>query len=132
MSYTLRGRLQSRLAAAVLPFLVACGVALALAEWWPVELAGAMVAVGLVFDVVVYHRPLAYQPAWVALPLGFVELVATVLLARELGIDAPRAFAIPFFVASWLLAQVLAHAILPFVRLSYGEDGGELAGPAGC
>jgi hypothetical protein len=97
-----------------------------LAEWWPVKLAGAMIGIGLAFDVVVYHRLFPYQAAWTALPLGLVELVATMLVARELGIDAPRWFAISFFVASWLLAQVLGHAILPLAHLSYAEDGGEL------
>jgi nitrous oxidase accessory protein NosD len=36
-----------------------------------------------------------------------------------------------FYAGSWLLAQALAHAVFPLLRLSYGEDGGELgrAGP---
>ena len=38
MSYTLRGRIESRLAAALLPFLAACAIALGLEAWWPVEL----------------------------------------------------------------------------------------------
>ena len=31
-----------------------------------------------------------------------------------------------FFAASWLLGQVLVHALFPWLRLSYAEDGGEL------
>lgn len=89
MSYTLRGRVESRLAAAVLPFLAACVLAAALGEWWPLELAGAMVAVGLALDVAVYDRLLPYQPAWAALPLGAAELAATMLLVRRLGVEAP-------------------------------------------
>ena len=52
MSYTLRGRLESRLAAAALPFLFACVAALVIERWWPLELAGAMVAAGLALDLV--------------------------------------------------------------------------------
>lgn len=126
MSYTLRGRLESRLAAAVLPFLAACVLAAALGEWWPLELAGAMVAVGLALDVAVYDRLLPYQPAWAALPLGAAELAATMLLVRRIGVEAPLEPALWFFVCSWLLAQLLAHAGLPLLRLSYAEDGGEL------
>src|SRR5581483_10254684 len=40
MSYTLRGRLETRLAALVLPLAAAALLALTLRTWWPVELAG--------------------------------------------------------------------------------------------
>ena len=89
MSYTLRGRLESRLAAAVLPFLAACVLALALSAWWPVELAGAMLLAGAALDVLLYDRLFPYQPAWLALPLGLAELVATMALVRLLEIGAP-------------------------------------------
>jgi hypothetical protein len=126
MSYTLRGRVESRLAAAVLPFLVACIVALMLQEWWPVELVGVMVGLGLSLDAFVYHRLLPYQPGWAAVPLGLLELGGTMALVRVLGVEAPLAPAVWLFVGSWLVAQVLGHALLPYARLTYAEDGGEL------
>ena len=129
MAFTLRGRLETRLAAALLPFLAACVLALVLREWWPVELAAAMTAVGLVLDIVVYHRLLAYQPGWAALALGALELGLTVALVRRLEIEAPLWPAIWFFVASWLVAQLLVHAALPLLRLDYTDDGGELGRP---
>ena len=85
-----------------------------------------MLGAALALDVVVYHRLLPYQPGWAALPLGALELAATMGLVHLLGIDAPLRPAIWFFVGSWLLAQVLAHAAFPFARLTYAEDGGEL------
>ena len=130
MSYTLRGRIESRLAVAVIPFLAACIATYALGAWWPLELAGAMVAAGLALDVLVYDRVFAFQPAWLALPLGGLELLATIVLARWLDIAAPLEPAVWFFVGSWLVAQILGHAGLPLLRLSYAEDGGEL-GEAG-
>jgi hypothetical protein len=131
MSYTLRGRLESRLAASLLPFAVACAAALAVGEWWPLQLAGLMIGVGLALDAGLLHRLLPYQPGWLALPLGALELGATMALVRVLEVPAPLPFALAFFAGSWLLAQVLGHAALPLLRLSYGEDGGELgrAGP---
>jgi Right handed beta helix region len=131
VAYSLRGRLDSRLAAALAPLLVACVLALTLQVWWPVELAALMLGVGLALDALVYHRLLPYQPGWAALPLGLVELGAVMGLARVLHVDAPLAAALGFFAASWLLAQALGHAVLPLVRLSYGDDGGEL-GRAGA
>jgi nitrous oxidase accessory protein NosD len=126
LSYTLRGRIETRLAAAVLPFAAAATLAPLLHVWWPIELVGLMVAIGLLLDAAVYHRLLPYQPAWAAVPLGIIELAATMGLALLLGLNAPLLPALTLFGASWVLAQVLGHAILPAIRLSYGEDGGEL------
>lgn len=126
MSYSLRGRLETRLVSALAPLLAACALALALREWWPLELAATMIGVGAVLDVVVYHRLFAYQPGWLALPLGAIELLLVMAIASDLSIPAPRSEAIAFFVGSWLLAQALVHAVFPLYRASYGEDGGEL------
>ena len=126
MSYTLRGRLESRLAASILPFLAACALSLGFGAWWPLELAGAMIGAGLALDVGLYHRLLPYQPAWAALPLGLLELTATIALVRVFDVAAPLEPALWFFFGSWVLAQVLAHAGWPLARLTYAEDGGEL------
>lgn len=131
MSYTLRGRLESRLAGALVPLLVAAVLAAGIAEWWPVELAGLMLGVALALDLF-YDRVLDYQPGWAAVPLGLLELGATMGLVIAFGIRAPLAAALGFFAGAWLVAQVLGHAGYPLLRLSYGDDGGELgrAGPA--
>ena len=130
MSYTLRGRLESRLGAAAIPFLVAVLLSGLLETWWPLELVGLMVGAGLVLDPL-YHRLLDYQPGWVALPLGLVELGVTMALAYALDVMAPLGPALALFGGAWLVAQVLGHAVFPFARLTYGEDGGEL-GRAGA
>ncbi|MEP6976984.1 MAG: right-handed parallel beta-helix repeat-containing protein [Thermoleophilia bacterium] len=132
MSYTLRGRLESRVAAATLTLVLAVALAAPQRTWWPVELAALMTVVGLVLDAEVYHRLLPYQPGWVALPLGALELALVVTAARALGIAAPLGPALALFGAGWLVAQLLGHAALPRLRLSYAADGGELgrAGPA--
>ena len=132
MSYTLRGRLESRLASAAAPFLVACMLAAALPAWWPLQLAGVMIAVGVALDATVYHRFLDYQPGWAALPLGLVELGVTMALAWRFDVMAPVVPALVFFAGSWLLAQILGHAVFPLLRLSYGEDGGELGRGGGA
>jgi hypothetical protein len=125
MSYTLRGRLESRLAAALSPALVAAVLALILHRWWPVELAALMVAAGVALDLL-YDRLIDYQPGWLALPLGALELGVVVGLAVAVGVRAPLGAAIAFYCAAWVLAQVLAQVVYPLLRLSYGDDGGEL------
>lgn len=125
MAYTLSGRLQSRLAVALLPLLFACAIAPALPAWWPVELAGLMLGIGLLLDLV-YDRLLDYQPGWLALPLGLLELGLVMALVRAFSIDAPLGPALGFYAGAWLVAQILGHAGFPLLRLSYAEDGGEL------
>jgi hypothetical protein len=125
MSYTLKGRLESRLAALALPLAAACLAAAALREWWPVGLAAAMLAVVVALDLA-YHPLLRYQPGWSALPLGLVELGAVMAVVLGLGVRAPLAVALGLFAGAWVCAQLLGHALLPSWRLSYAEDGGEL------
>jgi Right handed beta helix region len=125
MAYTLSGRVQSRLAAALVPLLTGCVLAVTLPAWWPVELAGLMLGVGLVADLV-YDRVLDYQPGWAAVPLGLLELGLVMAVALAAAIGAPIVPALLFYAGSWVVAQVLAHAGLPLLRLSYADDGGEL------
>jgi hypothetical protein len=127
MSYTLRGRLESRLAAALLPLAAAAVLAGTLRTWWPLQLAALMVAVGLVLDAGAYHPLLRYQPGWLALPLAALELALVMVLALAFDVQAPLDGAIAFFVGSWLWSQILGHAAFPLLRSEYAEDGGELA-----
>ena len=117
--------MESRLAGALAPLLAAWGLAAAITEWWPLALAATMIGVGLAFDLLLDRR-LDYQPGWLALPLGAAELDAVMVIIYALGISAPLLIALAFFAGSWLLAQLLTHAVFPYLRLSYGEDGGEL------
>jgi parallel beta-helix repeat protein len=126
MSYTLRGRIESRLAGLLPVAVAACGLAAALHRWWPVEAVALMAGLGVALDTQVYHRLLAYQPGWAALPLGVLELGALIGLMRWAGIAAPLWQAVTLFAGGWLLAQLLGHAGFPLLRLGYAEEGGEL------
>jgi hypothetical protein len=130
VSYTLRGRLESRLAALLPVLLGGCALAGALHRWWPVELVALMAAVGLALDLEVWHRLLPYQPGWVAVPLGAVELGVLMAIVYGFGLHAPVLPALALFGAGWLFSLVLAQAGFPLLRLGYAEDGGEL-GPIG-
>jgi nitrous oxidase accessory protein NosD len=126
MSYTLRGRLESRLAAVVVPLAACCALTATLGRWWPLELCALMVGVGVVLDTQVYHHALRWQPGWAALPLGLVELALMLLLVRVLDLEPPLLPALALFAGAWLVGQTLGHAGFPLLRLSYATDGGEL------
>lgn len=122
MSYTLIGRVQTRLLATAPALAVAIGVH----RWWAIELVALMLAVGLALDVACYDRVLSYQPAWLAAPLGALELGIVYGLMRWLGIMVPHLrYALLLFGLGWLSQQVAAHAVLPRLRLEYAESGGE-------
>jgi hypothetical protein len=131
VSYTLRGRVETRLTALLLVLLAACVLAGALQRWWPVELVALMAAVGLFLDLEVWHRLLPYQPAWATVPLGATELAAVMAIVSGFGLHAPLVPALALFGVGWLVSFALAQAGFPLLRLGYAEDGGELgrAGP---
>ena len=126
MSYTLRGRVESRLAALVPVLLGACVIAGALHRWWPVELVALMAAVGVFLDAEVWHRLLPYQPAWATVPLSAVELGALLAIVYGFGLHAPLLPALALFGIGWLSSVSLGQAGFPLLRLGYAEDGGEL------
>lgn len=131
MSYTLRGRIETRLAALLLVLGGACALAGVLHRWWPVELVALMAAVGLFLDLEVWHRLLPYQPSWASVPLGGAELAAVMAIVYGFRLHAPLLPALAVFGAGWLVSFVLVQAGFPLLRLGYAEDGGELgrAGP---
>ncbi len=126
MSYTLRGRIESRLVALLPVVVAACVLTAVLHRWWPVQAVALMVGLGLALDTQVYHRILRYQPAWAALPLGALELGVLLALMRVLGVMAPLSQALALFAGGWLLGQLLGQIGFPLLRLGYAEDGGEL------
>jgi Right handed beta helix region len=126
VSYTLRGRIESRLTALLPVLLGACVAAGVLHHWWPVELVVLMAAVGVALDAEVWHRLLPYQPAWAMLPLGAVELGLLMAIVYGFGLHAPLVPALALFGVGWLASVVLAQVGFPLLRLGYGEDGGEL------
>ena len=101
MSYTLRGRIETRLAAAALPVLIAALRSPVLHVWWPLELAGLMLGIGLALDVALYHPLLPYQPGWAAVPLGLLELGAGDGDGAAARLAAPLGPAVAFFAGSW-------------------------------
>jgi hypothetical protein len=123
MSYTLTGRIQSRLVAT----LPALAVALAIHRWWAIELVALMLVFGLALDACVYDRVVSYQPAWLAVPLGTLEL-GLIVLAMRMPVTWR---AIALFALGWVTAQLCAHMVLPHLRREYAESGGEL-GRAGA
>jgi hypothetical protein len=122
MSYTLRGRIESRLAGTAPALLLALG----LQRWWAIELVAVMLALGLTLDLAVYHRALLYQPGWLAVPLGALELALVYIAMRVLEIPAPLGSALLLYGVGWAGAQVLGRGVFPRLRLEYGEAGGEL------
>ena len=119
MAYTLSGRLQSRLAAALVPLLARLRARRRRCRPGGRSSSPAlMLGVGLAARPRVYDRLLDYQPGWLAVPLGLLELAVVLVLVRgSRSCGAPLLPALAFYAGSWLLAQALAHAGFPLLRL---------------
>jgi hypothetical protein len=122
VSFTLKGRVESRLVA-TLPALL---VAFAIHRWWAVYLVALMLVVGVTLDALVYDRLIPYQPAVLAVPLGLLELALLYGLMDAIPIRAPHAAALALFGLAWLSAQLFVLGALPRLQLTYAETGGEL------
>lgn len=126
MSYTLRGRIESRVMALLPVLLAACALTAVLHRWWPVELVALMGAAGIALDCQLWHRVLPYQPAWALVPLGAVELGLLMAIVYGLGLQAPLLPALALFGVAWATATACGQVTFPLLRLGYAEDGGEL------
>ena len=87
-----------------------------------------MIGAGLALDVGLYHRALPYQPGWAAVPLGLLELAATMALVSLFDIAAltrARDLVLRRIVAARAGARPRRSAADPS---AYAEDGGELGG----
>ena len=128
MSYTLRGRVESRLAALVPVLLgrVRCSRARS-HRWWPVELVGADGGRRA------RPRPRGLAPA-APVPAGLGDGAARRGRARRADGDrlrlrparAARRRRSRSSAPAGSLVQLLAQAGFPLLRLGYAEDGGEL------
>lgn len=131
MCFTWKGRLTARLISLIGPTLAALAFWLATgqSDYW--LLFGFMAVEGLALDMTLYNMLIGYQPRWLTLALGAGEY----LILREVIMwpwPSPlivRLFeyeAAWFYVCGWVLAQVILHAVMPVLWLSWGDDGGEL------
>ena len=82
-------------------------------------------------DAAVYDRVLSYQPAWLAVPLGALELADRLPAMRYAALPRRCGLRLLLYALGWVTAQVFAHGLLPRLRLEYAEAGGEL-GRAGA
>ena len=121
MSYTLRGRIESRLAALVLPLAACCAISAALHRWWPLELCALMVASGSRSTSSSTTVCCATSRAGSRCRSALLELTLMVALVRALGIEAPLVPALVLFAAAWAVAQALGQAGFPLLRLSYAD-----------
>lgn len=134
MCFTLKGRLTARLVSLFGPALAALAFSLATGrvDYWVLFLFMALV--GLALDASLYNWLIGYQARWLTIVLGIGEYF---LLREVIMWPWPYPFIVRlfeseaawFYVCGWALAQIIVHAVMPVVWLSWGDDGGELRSP---
>jgi hypothetical protein len=91
---------------------------------WP-ELILIYLAQGWALDTTLYARVIRWQPPWLTGVLGVGEFVVVYVLAHALRLQISNVDAVWFYWVSWTLAVWTRIAVLPLLRLTWLEDGGE-------
>lgn len=125
MCPTTRGRVETR------AFILLGPTVLSLVLWLVsgsvafLELIAIYLAQGWALDMLVYARVISWQPPWLTGLLGAVEFVIVYVLAHALWLPISNLDAIWFYWISWTIAVWTRVVVLPLLRLSWLEDGGE-------
>jgi hypothetical protein len=129
MCFTLIGRLQTRFYSLLWP--LAMTVLFAAVgrspDYW--TLFALMVLVGFALDVFVYPRLIGYQPRWLTIALGAVELLVIRLvagLAPFFSVHLSDARAALFYACAWLGVWVTTQVVFPLLWPRWAEEGGEI------
>ena len=125
MCPTTLGRVQTR------AFIVLGPLALSLLLWlltgspgYP-EIIGIYLAQGWLLDTLVYPRVISWQPPWLTGVLGAAEFAIVYVLAHAFRVPLSNLDAVWFYWASWTIAVWTRIVVLPLLRLTWLEDGGE-------
>lgn len=123
MCFTFAGRLQTRLIALIGPLFLACAFVAASGDRVYFTMFSLMAVLALALDAGVYHWLIDYQPRWLTIALGAVELGLLVMIAPQLAdLGRMAGFYVPAWLSSWLTLEV----VLPLAWPRWMEDGGEL------
>ncbi|MGE4425960.1 MAG: hypothetical protein AB7G37_05875 [Solirubrobacteraceae bacterium] len=123
------GRIQTRAATLLGPVILALILwALQVNDANPegfLVLLGVYLLMGVALDTAFYPLVIRWQPPWLTFVLAVGEFVLVFLLGKALEIGLTDLQAIVFYWVTWTIAIVTKIVVLPFVTLTYIEDGGE-------
>jgi hypothetical protein len=125
MCPTTRGRMETRLAILTGPLLLSLLLWLVTGSPAWAELIGLFLGQGWVLDAFFYPRVIRWQPPWLTGVLGLGEFVIVYVLAHACRLEVSNIDAIWFYWVSWALAVSTRIVVLPLLRLTWLEDGGE-------
>lgn len=125
MCPTTFGRMETR------GFIIAGPALLSVTLWlitgslaWP-ELIVIYLGQGWLLDGLLYARVIRWQPPWLTGVLAAGEFVIVYVLAHAWRVQISNIDAVWFYWVSWTIAVSTKIAVLPLLRLTWLEDGGE-------
>ena len=125
MCPTTLGRMETRAAVVTGPVLLSLLLWLVTGSAAYTELIGLYLAQGLALDALFYPHVIRWQPPWLTAVLGVGEFVIVYVLAHAVRLDLANVDAVWFYWVSWTIAVSTRIVVLPLLRLTWLEDGGE-------
>lgn len=128
MCLTFKGRIHTRLAMLVGPFVLAWFFATMRnrSDYW--LLFGLMFGVGILLEITVYGWLIGYQARWLTIVLAIIEFFILKWIVEwpyPLEIRLRTRQALELYSAGWLLSWLTLHVVLPVLWSRWAEDGGE-------
>jgi hypothetical protein len=125
MCPTTLGRVQTRAFTVIGPGILSLVLWLVTGSIGFPEIIAIYLAQGWALDTLVYPRVISWQPPWLTGVLGVVEFVIVYVLAHALRLPISNLDAIWFYWVSWTMVVWTRIVLLPLLRLTWLEDGGE-------
>lgn len=122
--YTIKGRLQTKLATFIIAAIItATYSAVVEYSYWP--LFALSIIAGLSLELI-WGWIVTYQPGYLTWVFGLAEFCVITSAAILLNLPFTIGEAALYFWITWVIIQLYLIYLMPIIKLSWGDDGGEL------
>lgn len=123
--FTIKGRIQTKLVTYIILALITLVFSWLSPDvnFWP--LFALMIPVGLVLEAM-WGAVISFQAGWMTFFIGILEFTAVAACMYAIKLPISFGLALVYYCTSWALIQLFLLYLMPVLKMSWGEDAGEL------